>query len=60
MLRDLIPTLRDRGIEVALARLSAEQASSQADRLGVLAMFGPGRVFRSVEEAVRALRPAKT
>ena len=58
MLRDLIPTLRDRGIEVALARLSAEQASSQADRLGVLAMFGPGRVFRSVEEAVRALRPS--
>ena len=49
--------LREAGMAVALARLSAERAQAQARRLGLIDAFGPGMVFRSVEEAVTALRP---
>ncbi len=49
--------LREAGMAVALARLSAERAQAQAHRLGLIDAFGPGMVFRSVEEAVAALRP---
>ncbi len=48
-----IKGLRGRGIEVALARLSAERAHEGATRTGLLGAFGPDRVFRSVEDAVR-------
>ncbi|MBN8875634.1 MAG: SulP family inorganic anion transporter [Rhodospirillales bacterium] len=57
MLLRLIETLRRRGIAVALARLSGERAQAEADRSGVLAAFGPDHVFRSVEDAVRAVGP---
>jgi MFS superfamily sulfate permease-like transporter len=56
MLRQVVETLRAQGIQVALARLSAERASDQAARTGVLEAFGPKRVFRSVEDAVRSFR----
>jgi len=56
-LQQTVARLRADGIEVALARLSAERAQRQAERTGLLAAFGPGRVFRSVEDAVRALAP---
>jgi MFS superfamily sulfate permease-like transporter len=56
MLRRLIALLRERGIDVAMARLSAEPAQRQAERLGVLTALGPDHVFRSVEDAIRALR----
>ncbi len=56
MLCRLIAFLRERGIDVAMARLSAEPARRQAERLGVLAALGPHHVFRSVEDAIRALR----
>lgn len=49
--------LRARGIDVALARLAAERAQAGAARTGLLAAFGSGRVFRTVEDAVRALGP---
>jgi MFS superfamily sulfate permease-like transporter len=56
MLCCLIAFLRERGIDVAMARLSAEPAQRQAERLGVVAALGPHHVFRSVEDAIRALR----
>jgi len=55
-LRETVETLRKRGLQVALARLSAERAREHAARSGVLAAFGPDQVFRSVEDAVRAFR----
>ncbi len=59
-LQQLIATLRARGIDVALARLSAERAQHQAERSGLLAAFGSQRVFRSVEDAVQALGSVRT
>nr|WP_294529713.1 SulP family inorganic anion transporter [uncultured Rhodopila sp.] len=56
MLRQLVEALRAKGIQVALARLSAERANEQAARTGVLEAFGPKRVFRSVEEAVQSFK----
>jgi sulfate permease, SulP family len=54
-LQQTIAALRANGMDVALARLSSERAQHQADRSGLLAAFGPQRVFRSVEDAVQAL-----
>jgi MFS superfamily sulfate permease-like transporter len=56
MVRRLVETLRDKGIQVALARLSAERAYEQAVRTGLLEAFGSKRVFRSVEDAVRSFK----
>ena len=56
MLRDLVAVLRGRGVSVALARLSAERAQEEAERAGVVAAFGAGEVFLTVEEAVRSWR----
>jgi sulfate permease, SulP family len=53
VLLQAIERLRGRGIQVALARLSAERARHSAVRTGLLAAIGPERVFRSVEDAVR-------
>ena len=53
-----ITRLRKRGIDVALARLEADRAAAAAGRSGLLDTLGPGHVFHSVEEAVRALAPA--
>jgi MFS superfamily sulfate permease-like transporter len=55
-LQQLIAQLRSRGIDVAIARLEAERAQRQAQRTGLSAAFGAGHVFRSVEDAVLALR----
>ena len=54
-LQQTIAMLRADGIDVALTRLSAERAQRQAHRSGLLAAFGPQRVFHSVEDAVQAL-----
>jgi MFS superfamily sulfate permease-like transporter len=56
MVRQLVETLRNKGIQVALARLSAERAYEQAVQTGLLEAFGPKRVFRSVEDAVRSFK----
>jgi MFS superfamily sulfate permease-like transporter len=56
MMRHLVEALRDKGIQVALARLSAERAYEQAVRTGLLEAFGPKRVFRTVEDAVRSFK----
>ncbi len=52
-----IARLRGRGIDVALARLESSRAADAARRSGLLEALGDGRVFHSVEEAVRTLRP---
>ena len=57
LLQQTIAELRERGIEVAIARLSDEGAQEQAVRTGLIEAIGPGRVFRSVEEAVRRIGP---
>ena len=52
-----IRNLQSAGMTVALARLSAERAEHQAERTGLLDAVGADHVFRSVEDAVRALAP---
>src|SRR5262249_49169253 len=46
-----------RSIDVAIARLSDPRAQAQASQTGLIAALGPERAFRTVEEAVRQLRP---
>lgn len=46
--------LRAQGVELALARLENERAAAEAARTGLIAAFGAGHVFHSVEEAVQA------
>src|SRR6516162_1247028 len=57
ILQPTIAELRARSIDVAIARLSDERAQAQASRTGLIAALGPERDFRTVEEAVRRLRP---
>jgi SulP family sulfate permease len=56
VLRQVVETLRAKGIQVGLARLSAERAREHAARTGLLEAFGAERVFRSVEDAVRSFK----
>jgi SulP family sulfate permease len=48
-----IRRLRDRGIPVAMARLSSEKARAVAIRTGLLASLGTDAVFHSVEDAIQ-------
>jgi MFS superfamily sulfate permease-like transporter len=57
ILQRTLAGLKARSIEVAIARLSDTWAQAQAHRTGLIAEVGPDRVFRSVEEAVRRIRP---
>lgn len=54
IIRQLIPDLRARGTDVALARLESERAQRTAARAGVIAAIGEDHVFRSVDDAIRA------
>jgi SulP family sulfate permease len=54
---DGIRRLRDEGIEFAVARLESLRAQNAFARLGLDEAIGGGRLFHSVEEAVRALTP---
>lgn len=56
ILRETIAALRAQGIAVALARLSAERAQMQAEQTGLLAYLGTASVFKSVDDAVHAMR----
>ena len=58
LLQQTIARLRARGMVIALARLSATRAQTDARRSGLLDTLGPGMVFHSVDEAVKALAPA--
>lgn len=55
MLVELIGTLRQRGIAVALARLESARAARSVHRLGIAQALGEAAIFHSVEEAVRQL-----
>jgi len=44
---------------VAVARLESVRAQTSFARLGLTAQIGEGRIFHSVEEAVRALAPRR-
>lgn len=48
-----ISRLRNRGIAVAMARLSSEKAQAVAMRSGLFASLGKDAVFHSVEDAIR-------
>jgi MFS superfamily sulfate permease-like transporter len=56
LLSPLLAKLRAGGMDVAVARLSDGRALRAAERTGLLATLGPGRVFDSVEEAIDACR----
>jgi sulfate permease, SulP family len=56
-LQQLIAELREHGIDVAIARMSAERAREAARRTGLLDVLGEDHLFHSVEEAIRH-RPA--
>ena len=58
LLRRAIVELKKRGVMVAIARLSHEQAQREAGRTGLVQSVGKDHVFMSVEEAVRKLGPA--
>jgi MFS superfamily sulfate permease-like transporter len=55
ILQETIANLKSRSIDVAIARLSDTGAVAEAEQTGLLAAIGPGRIFKSVEEAVRQL-----
>ena len=57
VLQQTIARLRNDGMVVALARLSAERAYKQATLTGLIDTLGADMAFRSVEDAVNALRP---
>jgi SulP family sulfate permease len=54
MLEQVIAELRQRNIQVALARLESERAQRAAIRTGLIAVLGPEQIFHSVEDAIRA------
>ena len=60
VLQKTINRLKSCSIDVAIARLSDEGAMIEAEQTGLLAVLGPGRVFKSVEEAVRQISPGKS
>jgi MFS superfamily sulfate permease-like transporter len=53
ILQQLVTDLRQRGIDVAVARLESERAQHAAARSGLIARLGQDHVFRSVEDAIR-------
>lgn len=55
IMRHDIAALHARGIDVAIARLESARALASADRTGLAKALGAGRIFRSVEDAIRAL-----
>lgn len=52
-----VRALREAGVDVAIARLESERARTAALHTGIVGALGADHVFRSVEEAVRALPP---
>jgi MFS superfamily sulfate permease-like transporter len=57
-LAGVIDRCRAAGITFAIARLESVRAQQALSRFGILAQIGPDHVFRSVDEAVRALAGA--
>jgi SulP family sulfate permease len=57
MLKSLIRYCQDEGIIFAVARLESLRAQEATKRFGVDKVLGPGRVFHSVDEAIKTLMP---
>jgi sulfate permease, SulP family len=55
ILRDLVRRCHADGIVFAVARLESTRAQEAVARYGIEALLGPNRMYRSVEEAIRAL-----
>jgi len=56
ILQHVISELRDRGIDVVLARLESETARRAAERSGLIDKLGQDHVYRSVEDAIQAYK----
>jgi len=56
-LRDLIKACEQSNVTVAVARLESLRAQAAFERFGIYEVLPRQRIFRSVEEAVRALAP---
>jgi MFS superfamily sulfate permease-like transporter len=56
-LRDLIKACEQSNVTVAVARLESLRAQDAFERFGIYEVLPRQRIFRSVEEAVRALAP---
>lgn len=54
-LRDIIAYCRGAGITFSIARLESVRAQKALRRYGIMAMLGQAGVYRSVDDAVRAL-----
>lgn len=54
-LSDLIRKCHADGVDFAIARLESIRAQDAIVRFGIDALLGPGHMFRSVEDAIRAL-----
>jgi MFS superfamily sulfate permease-like transporter len=60
VLCDLIRRCHANGVDFAMARLESLRAQDAVARFGIDKQLGPGRTFRSVEEAIKALRGGET
>jgi MFS superfamily sulfate permease-like transporter len=60
ILRHAIANLHARGIDVAIARLESARAAASVRRSGLAGVLGGGRIFRSVDEAIRQLEGRST
>jgi SulP family sulfate permease len=56
VLSDLIRRCHADGVAFAITRLESIRAQDAVARFGIDELLGPGRMFRSVEEAIRAFR----
>ena len=59
VLQQTILELRQRKIDVAIARLESERAQRAAAQSGLIATLGADHVYRSVDEAIRSARTEK-
>jgi sulfate permease, SulP family len=59
VLQQTIVELRQRKIDVAIARLESERAQHTAERTGLIAVLGADHMFRSVDDAIHAARARK-
>ena len=54
ILSDVIRRCHADGVAFTIARLESIRAQNAVARFGIEEMLGPGHMFRSVEEAIRA------
>jgi sulfate permease, SulP family len=59
ILRDVIEQIHTAGVTVAVARLESTRAQEAFERFGLYDVLPRDHVFRSVDEAIRALAPAR-